>query len=117
MANSHRGAQVRRPRYSTVFTFIAAGYLEHLHISSLSPILRASRGLLLAWDDDSLVFGGWRYQNMSLSDFRDPAVPFILVFCLLDALVLLFFMTKNRIALVAALIIACAAALLEFIFG
>jgi hypothetical protein len=55
--------------------------------------------------------------SMTFSDFRDPAVPVILVFFLADALALIFFLTKKRIALVAALIIACAAALLDFIFG
>ena len=54
---------------------------------------------------------------MTLSDFRDPAVPFILVCFLVEALVFLFFLNKNRIALMAALIVACAAGLLYFIFG
>ena len=54
---------------------------------------------------------------MTLSYLRDPAVPLILLFCLLDALVFLFFLNKKRIALVAALIVACAATLLYFIIG
>jgi hypothetical protein len=55
--------------------------------------------------------------SMTLSDFRDPAVPLILLCFLVDALVFLFFLNNKRIALVAALIVASAATLLYFIFG
>jgi len=54
---------------------------------------------------------------MTLSYFRDPAVPLILLFCLVDALMFLFFLGKKRTTLVAALIVACAATLLYFILG
>ncbi len=52
-----------------------------------------------------------------LSHFRDPAVLLVLLIYLVGALAFLFFIKRKRIALLAALTVACVAALLYFIFG
>jgi hypothetical protein len=54
---------------------------------------------------------------MTLSQFRDPAVLLVLLIYIVGALALLFFVKRNRIALVTALTVACVAVLLYFIFG
>jgi hypothetical protein len=54
---------------------------------------------------------------MMLSHFRDPAVLFVLLIYLVGALSVLFLVKRKRVALVAALTVACMAALLCFIFG
>jgi hypothetical protein len=54
---------------------------------------------------------------MTLSQFQDPAVLLVLLIYLVGALALLFFVKRNRMALVTALTVACVAALLYFILG
>ena len=54
---------------------------------------------------------------MTISHLRDPAVLFVLLIYLVSAFAFLFFVKRNRIALLAALAVACVGALLYFLFG